>query len=87
MGSTQESYQVDMYLTALICFIEKVDEEESMKKFAPFVPKILPALFSAFTNDDVTAKGREKVLQVLHLCLRTVSWADGIDNDLVDFCL
>ncbi len=58
-----------------------------MKQFSQYVSQILPALFSAFTNDEVTAKGREKVLQVLHLCLRTVSWADGIDNELVEACL
>lgn len=51
------------------------------------MPKVLPALFSAFTNDQVTAHGREQVLEVLYLCLRTVSWADGIDNDLVENCL
>ena len=87
MSAAQEAHQVDMHLTALITFVERVDDERSMKQFAQFVPKILPALFTAFTNDEVTAKGREKVLQVLHLCLRTVSWADGIDNELVDSCL
>jgi hypothetical protein len=51
------------------------------------VPKILPALFSAFTNEEVNAHGREQILEVLYLCLRTVSWADGIDNELVDSCL
>lgn len=54
-----------------------------MKQFHSLVPKILPGLFSAFTNDEVTAHGRESILEVLYLCLRAISWADGIDNELV----
>lgn len=64
-----------------------LQEEQAMKQFSEFVPKILPNLFSAFTNDEVDAHGRELVLETLYLCLRTVSWADGIDNELVDNCL
>lgn len=55
--------------------------------FSDFVPNILPALFSAFTNEEVNAHGRELVLEALYLCLRTISWADGIDRNLVDSCL
>jgi hypothetical protein len=51
------------------------------------VPKILPPLFSVFTNEEVDAHNREQILEVLYLCLRTVSWADGIDNELVEACL
>ena len=58
-----------------------------MKQFHSLVPKILPALFSGFTNDEVTAHGREIILEVFYLCLRTISWADGIDNELVSGCL
>ena len=58
-----------------------------MRQFSEFVPKLLPCLFSAFTNDEVDAHGRELVLECLYLTLRTISWADGIDNELVDNCL
>lgn len=59
-----------------------------MKQFHEFVPKILPALQSAFMNDDlVDAHGREQILEVLYYCLRTVSWADGIENEIVESCL
>jgi len=78
---------VDMGLRTLICFIEKIDDERTVRQFYDNVPKILPALFSAFTNEEVTAHEREQILDVLYLCLRTVSWADGIDNELVDACL
>jgi hypothetical protein len=47
------------------------------------VSRILPSLFSAFTKDEVTAHLREQILEVFYLCLRSVSWADGIDNELV----
>lgn len=71
----------------MIYFIEKIEDESAIKQFHEFVSKILPALFSAFTNEEVTAHGREQILEVFYLCLRTVSWADGIDNELVDSCL
>ena len=52
------------------------------------MPKILPALQSSFMNDElVDAHSRELILEVLYLCLRTVSWADGIDNELVEASL
>lgn len=39
-------------------------------------------------NDElVDAHSRELILEVLYLCLRTVSWADGIDNELVEASL
>ena len=60
-----------------------IEDEKAMKQFHVYVARILPALFSAFTNDEVTAHGREQILEVFYLCLRTVSWADGIDNELV----
>ena len=31
--------------------------------------------------------GRELILQILFMCLRCVSWADGIDNGLVEDAL
>ena len=76
-----------MALRCLTFFIESIDDEYNIKYFHTQVSKILPVLFSAFTSDDVDAKGREKILHVLYLCLRTVSWADGIDNELVESCL
>lgn len=76
-----------MALRTLLFFIEKIEDEKAIRQFTEFVPKILPALFSAFTNEEVSAHGREQILDVLYLCLRTVSWADGIDNQLVENCL
>ena len=76
-----------MSVRTLSYFIPLIDEEKAMKQFHSLVPKILPALFSGFTNDEVTAHGREIILEVFYLCLRTISWADGIDNELVSGCL
>lgn len=78
---------IDLSLRTLINFINLIEDEKSIKRFHEFVPKILPPLFSAFTNEEVDAHGRELVLETLYLCLRTVSWADGIDNELVENCL
>ena len=43
----------------MIFFINKLEDEKGIKQFTEFVPKILPALFSAFTNEEVDAHGRE----------------------------
>jgi hypothetical protein len=75
-------------LRSLLYFLQGIEDERSNKDFHEFIPKILPALLSAFTNDEmVDAHGREQILDVLYNCLRTISWADGIDNELVDGCL
>lgn len=50
---------IDLSLRTLIFFLSKLDDEKSIKQFQEFVPKILPPLFSAFTNDEVDAHGRE----------------------------
>ena len=75
-----------MTLRTLICFIEKLDKEDIARKFNEHVPALLPALFSAFTNEEVSAHCREKVLEVFHLVLGTVSWHAGIENDIVEKC-
>ena len=67
--------------------MEKLEDEKAIKQFTAFVPRILPALLSSFVNDLVDAHGREQILQAFYLILRTVSWADGIDNHLVEGCL
>ena len=48
---------------------------------------LFPELFSAFTSGEVNTKNRERILEILYLALRTLSWADGIDNLLVEKCL
>lgn len=50
---------IDLSVRTLIYFIEMIEDEKEMKMFHEFVPKILPGLFSAFTNDEVDAHGRE----------------------------
>jgi len=69
-------------------FLRAIEDEKSVKLFHEYVPKILPALQSSFMSDElVDAHARELILEVLYLCLRTVSWADGIDNELVEASL
>jgi len=87
-STESSSDQMEVSIKALLYFMSSIEDEKSIKLFHEHVPKILPGLFSAFTNDEaVDAHGRELVLDILYYCLRTVSWADGIDNDLVDACL
>jgi hypothetical protein len=68
--------------------MQTIEDEKSVKNFHEFVPKILPALSSAFMNDElVDAHGREQILEILFYCLRQVSWADGIDTEVVEASL
>ena len=54
-----EYNKIDVALRTLIYFIESIEDEKAMKLFHPNVQKLLPTLFSTFTNDEVDAHGRE----------------------------
>ena len=73
---------VDASLRVVIYTIERCDD-----RFHIFLPQLLPYLFSAFTFAEATPKIREKSLYAYYLSLRTVAWADGLDNDLIARCL
>jgi hypothetical protein len=85
--SDGEYNQVDSSLRTLIFLIERVEGVDAVKEFHEFLPAILSSILSAFTNEEIGAHGREQVLHILYLCLRCVSWADGIDNELIADCL
>lgn len=53
-----EYNKIDVALRTLIYFIESIEDEKAMKQFHPNVQKILPTLFSTFTNEEVDAHGR-----------------------------
>ena len=48
-----------MSIRTLLYFMHGIEDEKKIKQFHTFVPKVLPGLFSAFTNDQVDAHGRE----------------------------
>lgn len=85
--SDGEYNQVDSGLRTLICLVERVEGVDAVREFHEFLPPILSSILSAFTNEEIGTHGREQVLHILYLCLRCVSWADGIDNELVEQCL
>lgn len=76
-----------MPIRAVIFLIEQIESETIIKEFYPYVPIILQGALDAFTNDEISSRGREQILHIFYLCLRTISWADGIDNELVGNCL
>lgn len=76
-----------MALKTLIYLVEKIEDEIQIKEFYHYVPTILSSVLNAFTNEEIGSHGRDQVLHVFYLCLRTISWADGIDNELVGNCL
>ena len=67
--------------------IEKIEDHEKVKEFHKFVPGVLSTILQAFTIEEIGSHGREQVLHVFYLCLRCISWADGIDNELIEECL
>jgi hypothetical protein len=85
--SDSEACEFDMAVRTITNMLEYIEQEAIIKEFYEYVPPILSAILSAFTNDDITSHGREQLLHIFYLCLRTISWADGIDNNLIDFCL
>jgi len=85
--SDGEYNQVDASLRTLIYLIEKIEDVDAVKEFHEYLPPILSSILSAFTNEEIGSHGREQVLHILYLCLRCISWADGIDNELIDDCL
>ena len=78
---------MDATLRTLVYFLEKVEDNENVKEFHEFVAPILSAILQAFTIEEIGSHGREQILHIFYLCLRCISWADGIDNELVDECL
>jgi len=59
-STESSSDQMEVSIKALLYFMSSIEDEKSIKLFHEHVPKILPGLFSAFTNDEaVDAHGRE----------------------------
>jgi hypothetical protein len=85
--SDGEYCAIDFSLRTLINFIEKVEDDNRGKDLNLFLPCILQSILSAFTNEEIGSHGREQVLHILYLCLRSISWADGIENELIEECL
>jgi importin-9 len=70
-------------------FINRFDEHHQLKtrQLHYIVPILLPALLQAFTCEEAGIHGREHILNLFHLLIRLITWADGIDNELVEKCL
>jgi len=75
-----EGEDIEMAVRTITNLLEHVEQEAIVKEFYEYVPPILGAILSAFTSDEITSHGREQLLHIFYLCLRTISWADGIDN-------
>ena len=84
---SDNKYQLDSLLRTLMYLLEKIEDEVQIKHFHVHVSTILQSLLSAFTSSEIDVHGRELILQILFMCLRCVSWADGIDNSLVEDAL
>ena len=78
LANEDEPTHVDAALRVLMNFLQEGREE-----YASIVGKVLENLFTAFTNPEADSKLREKCLEVYHLSLRCVSWADGIEEETV----
>ena len=76
----------DALLSGLIEFLENLDEESAVKRFHSHVPIIASSVLSCFKKTK-SSKTKSKCLHVLYLCFRCISWADGIDNEMIGACL
>ena len=87
--SSDSKFTSDANVKALMHFLEMVEDELLVKKFyihAPLIMKIMQDQYLKARNSNNT-RTMEKVLYVIYLCLRCLSWADGLDNELVEGCL
>jgi hypothetical protein len=76
-------------LRVIILFISRFDENggNKIRMLYPIVPLLMPSLLQAFTCEDAGCYGREKILHIFYQLIRLVTWADGIENELVEKCL
>ena len=81
MDETEHKIAIDASLQAVIYSMQH-DE-----KYHVMINKMLENLFSAFTSPQSDSKIREKCFEVYHRCLRCVSWADGIDEQVITTAL
>lgn len=51
--------KIELGVKTLLHLLSLVEDEKAMKEFHTFVPKILPSLYSAFTNGETDAHGRD----------------------------
>ena len=51
------------------------------------VPAVLEKGFSIFAQPELNEMLREKILLLVYLVLRSISFADGTDNSLISKCL
>ena len=89
-------FNTDANLVSFIQFLEKIEDETLVKNFHRNVPSILKVILVAYNREKQnqskdnliwSIEQREKILHILYLCFRCVSWSDGIDNDLVEASL
>ena len=79
----REKTEIDFAIRTIRFFLELADDQLRVKEANFLVPVLLPALYEAFTADEIGQKGREQILQIVFLLIRSIAWADGIDNELV----
>ena len=60
-----------------------IEDDRTMKRFHVVVKVLLQSLLEVYTSEAANSHIREQILEVVFLSLRTVSWADGIDDKLV----
>jgi hypothetical protein len=69
-------------------FLDGLTDERMIKKFEKHVPQILEGMLKVYgSQNKLGMHGKTQALKVFYLCLRCISWADGIENELVEKCL
>jgi hypothetical protein len=65
--------------------LQRLQGEELVRSLQSYIPTLMQAGLSAFST--VGKKGRERLLEMVELCLRSISWADGLEDEVVEECL
>ncbi|CAD8134500.1 unnamed protein product [Paramecium pentaurelia] len=76
---------LELFLQLFGRLSETNGEQQSLCK--EIVPSVLEKGFSIFAQPELNEKLREKILLLVYLVFRSISFADGTDNSLVNKCL
>lgn len=76
---------LELFLQLFAKLSETNGEQQNLLK--DIVPPILEKSFSIFAQPELNEMLREKILLLVYMVFRSISFADGMDNNFVIKCL
>lgn len=84
INAVESSLELFLQLFGRLSETNNGDHANLLKEIVPIV---LEKGFSIFAQPELNEMLREKILLLVYLVLRSISFADGTDNSLVNKCL